>query len=106
MTPNLVYRFCEWCGKAAGGELLCNVCEKAQVWGMVSHVEEKRIPLDCAETAERGVLPEGVDAARIPIKKPDEPVGRQRESERGPLGFLRDLQQRHAAIQRVVSWPE
>jgi hypothetical protein len=30
----MAYRFCEWCGREAGGALLCRTCEGHQVWAI------------------------------------------------------------------------
>jgi uncharacterized Zn finger protein (UPF0148 family) len=104
----LRYMTCEWCGRPAGGELLCTICERQQIWAIKDHANSETDTSKSASTppTHRGVLQESTTTPRISVRRAVAALGVKRGGRRRPVDCLPGVRERHPALDRIVAWPE
>jgi uncharacterized Zn finger protein (UPF0148 family) len=107
-VTTLRYMTCEWCGRPAGGELLCTICERQQIWAIKDHANSEADTVKSASTPtpDRSVLQEGSTTPRISLRRAVAAMGVKRVGRRRPVDCLSGVRERHPALDRIVAWPE
>lgn len=102
-VTTLRYMTCEWCGRPAGGELLCTLCTRSHVWAITNHDKD---PEPSVTQLRPSLLQERRAASEVSLRTAAEFLGRKLHGRRRTMGGMRLVREEHETRRAIVAWPE